>query len=285
MRLSKNIFWISFAITLVSLIASIILEFQIESNNFTNYINSIIQNILAGTIVLVFTSLVEYHYAKKDDLEELIFELNRINRNYLYNLKFWDYRDYPTKDKYKINYKKLYKEKEEISFSEKELDKVYNESFDKYTKKQEEDFNTIIRQYIEISKYDMDIFWLKYRKISFLLDFNNKKRNKIYNEIFCHWQNIMKEIKDASFHFNEYLNNEHGNYNVNKDILIKLQNIIFSFEEYEFTDESTINQKNCDVVAWGEDNIRETKYRIGNKVTKYIRDYTNYLINLTHSKI
>ena len=131
MRLSKNIFWISLAITIVCLIVSIILEFIIKSNDLTEYINGIIQNILAGTIVLVLTSLAEYHYAKQDVLEELIFELKRINDNYLYNLKFWDYRDYPTKDKYKINYKKVYKEKEEISFSEKELDKVYNETFDK----------------------------------------------------------------------------------------------------------------------------------------------------------
>ena len=214
MRLSKNIFWISFAITVVSLIASSILEFQIESNNFTNYINSITQNILAGTIVLVLTSLVEYHYAKQDSLEELIFELKRINENYLYNLKFWDYRDYPTKEKYITNYKKLYSE-DEITFSEEELDKMYNKDFNKYIEKQKEEFNIIIKQYIEISSYDMDMFWIKYRKIGFLLDLGKKRR--IYNEIFCYWKDIMKEIKDASFHFNEYLNSKHGNYNVNKE--------------------------------------------------------------------
>lgn len=282
MRLSKNIFWISFAITVVSLIASSILEFQIESNNFTNYINSIIQNILAGTIVLVLTSLVEYHYAKQDSLEELIFELKRINENYLYNLKFWDYRDYPTKEKYITNYKKLYSE-DEITFSEEELDKMYNKDFNKYIEKQKEEFNIIIKQYIEISSYDMDMFWIKYRKIGFLLDLGKKRR--IYNEIFCYWQDIMKKIQEASFHFTEYLNSEHGNYSVNKEILIKLQEIIFSFEEKNFTDDFTINPKNCDIIAGEMDNIRETKYRLGNKVTKYIIDYTNYLINLTYSKI
>lgn len=285
MRLSKDIFWISVIITIICLIVSIILSFKIELNNFTNYINSIIQNILAGTIVLVLTSFAEYHYAKQDALEELIFELKRINDNYLYNLRFWDYRDYPTKDKYKINYKKLYTGQEEIPFSEKELDKMYNESLDKYTKKQAEDFNIIIKQYIDISKYDMDIFWLKYRKISFLLDFNNKERNKIYDEIFCYWQNIMKEIKDASFHFNEYLNSKHGNYNVNKDILIKLQNKIFCFEENEFRGEFTINDQNSDICSWGEDNIRGTCYIVGNKTSKYLRDCTNDLIKLTYSKI
>lgn len=282
MRLSKNIFWISFAITVVSLIASSILEFQIESNNFTNYINSIIQNILAGTIVLVLTSLVEYHYAKQDSLEELIFELKRINENYLYNLKFWDYRDYPTKEKYITNYKKLYSE-DEITFSEEELDKMYNKDFNKYIEKQKEEFNIIIKQYIEISSYDMDMFWIKYRKIGFLLDLGKKRR--IYNEIFCYWKDIMKEIKDASFHFNEYLNSKHGNYNVNKDILVKLQNKIFCFEENEFRGEFTINDQNSDICSWGEDNIRGTCYIVGNKTSKYLRDCTNDLIKLTYSKI
>ena len=282
MRLSKNIFWISFAITVVSLIASSILEFQIESNNFTNYINSITQNILAGTIVLVLTSLVEYHYAKQDSLEELIFLLKRINENYLYNLKFWDYRDYPTKEKYITNYKKLYSE-DEITFSEEELDKMYNKDFNKYIEKQKEEFNIIIKQYIEISSYDMDMFWIKYRKIGFLLDLGKKRR--IYNEIFCYWKDIMKEIKDASFHFNEYLNSKHGNYNVNKDILVKLQNKIFCFEENEFRGEFTINNQNSDICSWGEDNIRGTCYIVGNKTSKYLRDCTNDLIKLTYSKI
>ena len=279
MRISRNTFWISMIITLITLIISVILSFRIEENQITIFICNIAENIFAGTIVLLITSLYEYIVHRKETLENLLLEINHI-KNLFNKLKYFDHRDFVTKEKY-IEY---YKDQ----FTEDEINRLYEKEKNKQLEKQKNDFEKIIDGYIEIANENYDLFWNKYRDICFLFDFKHKTRNKIYNELFSYiYYEKISKIRDETFHFIEYKKSKNGNYVVNKDKLIKLQDEIFYFEEKKFLEngsreEFDVDRTKIDICGWGDDYISQTYYIYGNIVTKHLENFYNYIWKLTY---
>ena len=177
MRISRNTFWISLIISLITLLLSIFLSFYVRETKITVFICNILENIFAGTIVLVITSLYEYIAKRKEVLGNLLLEINHMG--YMFNkLKYFDGRDFTTQEKFKEYYKGKY--------SEKEIDSMYEIEKNIYLEEQKANFEKIIELYINIADENFDSFWNVYRDICFLFDFRHKTRNGIYKDFFSY---------------------------------------------------------------------------------------------------
>lgn len=71
MRTSKITFIISTLITIITFALSVTYTFFIRGE-ITDFICSISENIFAGTVVLMITSLFEYFIDKRDNLDDLL---------------------------------------------------------------------------------------------------------------------------------------------------------------------------------------------------------------------
>ena len=282
MRISKFTFWISFILSILTLMLSIFMTFYTKINDLLiiKFINGIMQNIFAGTIVLSITSIFEYFVNRKRTLENVMNEI--IHMRHVFNqIKYFDNRPFISKDKFLDEYKD--------KGNESELTEIYKKQRKKYEMKQKNNFDKIINYYIEISEISCDKFWNSYVDIDLLLDFRNDKKKKIYNEFYYPIYELFKVIRECAFHFNEYKKANFGNYKVNTEILCNLQNKIFTFEEVSFnengdTNPFTVDNDTIDVVSEGFDFIRGTSYVCGNKITKSLTKCYEEIWLLTYGK-
>ncbi len=175
MKLNQRIFWISVIVSSITLIVSIVLNFFITKTEITEFINGILLNIFAGTIVLVITSLYEYTIQKRDLLENIMLQCLKI-RVLFGKIKYFDNREYVTFEQY-YNY---YKDK----LNEKELKQLYDNDKQKYEIEQKKDFEKIIDTYIEIADGDYNEFWKYYDQLKFLFNFKDKEKHKLYYDLF-----------------------------------------------------------------------------------------------------
>lgn len=175
MKLNQRIFWISVIVSSITLIVSIVLNFFITKTEITEFINGILLNIFAGTIVLVITSLYEYTIQKRDLLENIMLQCLKI-RALFGKIKYFDNREYVTFEQY-YNY---YKDK----LNEKELKQLYDNDKQKYEIEQKKDFEKIIDTYIEIADGDYNEFWKYYDQLKFLFNFKDKEKHKLYYDLF-----------------------------------------------------------------------------------------------------
>lgn len=65
MRLSKRIVLVSSIISVVTVLCTVLINLNSNCNKTLMILDSIMQNVFAGTIVLVITSLYEYFNEKK----------------------------------------------------------------------------------------------------------------------------------------------------------------------------------------------------------------------------
>ena len=282
MRINRNIFWISSGISLFTLILSCFLSFMIkEENKATIFFCNIMENIFAGTIVLVITSMYEYYVSKKETLEDLLHEINHI-KNLFSKLDYFDYRDFITQEEYE-EYNKDRCGKESIG----ELYKIEKK---KYLENKKVNFEKIIDEYINLANENFDSFWDKYNRIYFLFDKKGKKKNKIYNDFFKYiYSDKICKIRDAVIHFNEYKKIPNGNYMANKERLIKLQKEIFYFEDKKYLENGLIekfdlDKTKSDFLCYELNDSTHTYYIYGNKITKHLDDFYDYIWRLTYKK-
>ncbi len=275
MKLSKKIFWISLLISIITIIISVYIEFFSEKNQQLTFISNIVQNVFAGTSVLTITSLYEYWSIKKKTFDEIIEEVN-IMKDRFSKIQYYEDKDFESLENY-LNY---YKEKYDI----KHIEKIYNMSKEKYIKEQNESFERIINQYIDIAEINFNSFWNKYKKIDFIFDHKHNKE-KIYNDFFKYiYYDKIDKIREKSFHFKEYKNSKNGNYIINKQFLSELQQEIFIFKEWPINENIEINNDEFDIVDEGHNFIDETSYIVGNKVTKHLNNFHEYMVKLTYKK-
>lgn len=281
MRLSKRIVLVSSIISVVTVLCTVLINLNSNCNKTLMILDSIMQNVFAGTIVLVITSLYEYFNEKKDTMEDILLYIQKIKQTFS-KIEFFDGRDY-------VDYK-MFEEYYKDKLNKDEIEMLYNKSMNEYYIKQKQKFEEIINTYIEIADEDYNSFWNCYKKIDFLIDKNKKEKHRIYYKLFDYVYNYkVKKIREKAWHFKEYKNSENGNYEVNKSFLISLQEEIFCYEEINIDDlytfeQFSISENEVDFCSWGEDSMRKVYYIIGNKVTKHLSKIYDYIYNKFYYK-
>ena len=78
MKLNKILFYISLSISIITLIVSYILSFCIIKTDISEFITNILLNVFAGTIVMIATSLVDYFITRRQTLERIMSNINKL---------------------------------------------------------------------------------------------------------------------------------------------------------------------------------------------------------------
>lgn len=89
--------------------------------------------------------------------------------------------------------------------------------------------NSIVDQYIALGNLDYQEVENAYGKIDYI--FNNKRRESLYNSIHKPLREMLKKIKDSSYHFKLYRNGKSNNISVVIEYILNLQDLIFKKEE------------------------------------------------------
>ena len=228
MKENKRLFYLSIIVSLITLTISIILHF-IVGGDIAEYISSIMLNIFAGSIMLIFTSLIYYFVERRRNIEKLMnYALDLRNLfNKLAYLEEDTYTDYS-------DFKKYYGKQEE--YKNIDLKKLYNNLKKSDEEKRYKKMECIMQTYIQIRNFDLKDFWSIYDQLHFIFDFKNKKRFKIYRMIFEYTHELKNKIEEKVYHFNIYFNSDgHGNKKVNYQFVRELQKNIYYHEELPIT--------------------------------------------------
>lgn len=244
MKLNKILFYIGAIICMITLLLSIYLTFgcekcnvdtqEIEKYNISNEINkdlninvykieksdtttfivNILLNIFAGSFVLVLTSLINYLNCRRAQLNNIMNEC--------------------------LKYSKLFEKLE--YFIPKDLNDDENTEDESELEVCNRDkIKEILKIYVSLSEESLNEFWSNYDDLDFITDlFKRKKKKHLYwNEIFDFIDLRIRNIKFNSYHFKIYLSSVNGNYKVNEEKLMKLQNDFFFIKKYnsEYDDE------------------------------------------------
>lgn len=268
MKLNKILFYISLSISIITLIVSYILSFCIIKTDISEFITNILLNVFAGTIVMIATSLVDYFITRRQTLERIMSNINKL-------IKAFSKIEYlPNNEYYSFNqYCDLYSSDK---YTKKELQKMYEKEKNDYKEKNKQQMEKIMDTYIFISEMDLDEFSQLYsRDFDFLFDFKNKKKLKIYHNFFEYIWNLLDEIDLQVYHFNIY-KKEFKNYEVNYQKIRDLQNKIFYYEEKDIdskTDFKAIKLfDEIDVDSIGVNYGLNMKYIVVNKVVVDLKE-------------
>lgn len=268
MKLNKILFYISLSISIITLIVSYILSFCIIKTDISKFITNILLNVFAGTIVMIATSLVDYFITRRQTLERIMSNINKL-------IKAFSKIEYlPNNEYYSFNqYCDLYSSDK---YTKKELQKMYEKEKNDYKEKNKQQMEKIMDTYIFISEMDLDEFSQLYsRDFDFLFDFKKKKKLKIYHNFFEYIWNLLDEIDLQVYHFNIY-KKEFKNYEVNYQKIRDLQNKIFYYEEKDIdskTDFKAIKLfDEIDVDSIGVNYGLNMKYIVVNKVVVDLKE-------------
>lgn len=188
--------------------------YKVEKSDTTTFIVNILLNIFAGSVVLVVTSLINYLKYRRELLNNIMNEC--------------------------LKYSKLFEKLEYFA------PKVSNDDEYAGDEKELEDCNKdkikeVLKTYVSFSEESLNELWSKYDDLDFITDlFKRKKKKYLYwNEIFDFIDLRIRNIKINSYHFKIYLSSANGNYKVNEEKLMKLQNDFFFIKKYngEYDDE------------------------------------------------
>lgn len=208
MKISKILIYISFIISLITIFWGTYLNFFVLHNEIILYCVSILLNIFSGAVILFVTSIVDYFINRKRLLEKIMNEC--CNYSSLFS---------------KIEYFRPREiDLDENGLSKKDIEMYKNKVYSDNRKSLEK----IMMQYINISDVKLNNLWSLYDDLFFLFDFRKKKKNKYYKDIFEYIKGNVDKIRDYAYHFKIYLAAEHGNYEVNKNKILELQNDIFN---------------------------------------------------------
>lgn len=226
MQINKKLFWFSLIVSIVLIVISSIIEFSTDMQIF-KFVENILLNIFAGTIVLIATSIFEYNVQKRRNIiaiQEKIIDFENI----FIKLEYMeDIDEYPTYEQC-CNYYASLEPPRTYTKKQYENDKRIDMGL-KYKKK----FESIIEQYINISDINLNELWRLYDDLYFLWPIfgKDKKKLKIYNEVFEYIDNLVCKIKESAYHFKLYKNSSVTNYKPSYNILLKLQKNVFYHEK------------------------------------------------------
>lgn len=219
MKINKWTFYISMIINVILLAISTILYFNFNGNYTISYIVSILLNIFAGSVILSVTSLVNYYIYRRYLLRDIMNECLRYSQMFS-KLEYFMPKKYHEEDLKNI---KIKNKKEFIEQYKHDLD---NDNKDK--------LEQIIKEYIALSETSTRELWNMYDDLDFVIDIKNKKKQGYWKNIFNYIYSSICTIKEYSYHFKIYLSAVKGNYKVNEEKLLDLQDKIFFCKRYNY---------------------------------------------------
>ena len=225
MKLNKRIFYFSTISSICILVIATLVVFVFKNNEIAQYISNILLNILAGLIVLIFTSLFEYFIKRRECLESIMKQCQ------FFAVEF-DGLTYFKEKSVETMLEANKKDDEDINPKTKEEIKRYVDTENK------KDLEKIIVDYINLSEINLNAFWDLYRDLDFLFDYKNKKKKEFWNEIFNYVNIKINKIREEAYYFNIYKKSNNGNYYVNARKLNELQKEIFYNERQEWKTEN-----------------------------------------------
>ena len=266
MQINKVLFWFSLIISIVLIIIASTIEFSTDIK-ILKFVENIMLNVFAGTIVLIATSLFEYNVQKRRNIiaiQEKIIDFENIFLKLEY---MEDIDEYPTFKQYS----KYYASQEPPrTYTKEQYEK--NKMIDirlKHMKK----FESIIEQYINISNINLNELWRLYDDLYFLWPFlgEDKKRLKIYNEVFKYIDELICKIKESAYHFKLYKNGSVTNYRPSYNILLKLQKNVFYHEKTYGYATDWLKQHNKNYLKFKGKNKIDNSYTLDyNLVAEYL---------------
>lgn len=264
MKLNKRIFYFSTISSICILVIATLLVFAFKNNEIAQYIANILLNILAGLIVLIFTSLFDYFIKRRECLESIMkqcqffaVEFNRL----IY------FKEESAETMLEANKK----DGDDIDVDPKTRGEI-KRSIDTENKK---NLEKIIVDYINLSEINLNDFWDLYRDLDFLFDYKNKKKKEFWNEIFNYVSIKINKIREEVYHFKIYKQSNNGNYYVNAHKLNELQKEIFYIERQEWkTENEEVGNKNLSNIksSYSVDVniVDKSKTLIFNKITDHL---------------
>lgn len=274
MKLNKRIFYFSTISSICILVIATLLVFYLKNNGIAQYIANILLNILAGLIVLIFTSLFDYFIKRRECLEAIMkqcqFFAIEFNRLTYFKEKSVDTMIETNK-----------KHDEDISAKTIEEIKRYVDTENK------KDLEKIMDDYINLSEINLNAFWDLYRDLDFIFDYKNKKKKEFWNEIFNYVNIKINKIRKEAYHFNIYKKSNNGNYYVNAHKLNELQKEIFYIERQEWKTENeevwNKNVSNINISYSVDINIVDkSKTLIFNKITDHLFTMYDKVANIAY---
>ena len=92
----------------------------------------------------------------------------------------------------------------------------------------------ILKEYIALSETSTCELWNMYDDLDFISDIKNKKKQEYWKNIFNYIYSNICTIKDYSYDFKIYISSVNGNYKVNEEKLLDLQDKIFFCKKYNY---------------------------------------------------
>ena len=216
-----------------SIISIIIIKFNFHhENEVSEFLYSFFQNVFAGLIVLIGTTLISYNRRRKEILEEILSYCFRFNKMFT-KVEYLDMEDF----KNFTQFDKELQEKDEKydSYDEKTKRKMHRQYADELIQNDKLELEKMMKKYLFISEYDLTDFWNLYGELDFLF-FNKKLKQEIYDNLFNYVGNVFDKVGIACYHFNKYFEYKNGNVLANRAFLKDLQKTIFvkiDQKEYE----------------------------------------------------
>lgn len=268
-RTKKRAIIVSIFIIFIATMLSCFLQFNAKHSNMQEYFLNIFIGIIGSAVVTLIIYAVEYRIAKVNACIKYWDSSNEVLNNFI-NLQYLhfdepidlisDYYCEVSRNKMveneisqlpkdfeisKIEFLKIVtKAKDKLIdwmkphypllkelTNQKELLNVVDGILKDKLKKYDLMIEDLIDQYIELSTLNYKNVENAYGEIDFFI--NNNYRKLIYNQIHIVQRNMLKEIKNLSFHFKLYKSGHGGNKAVMIDYIVRLQNKIFEADTRE----------------------------------------------------
>ena len=219
MKINKWTFYISMIINVLLLTISTILYFNFKDDYIISYIVSILLNIFAGSVILSVTSLVNYFIYRRYLLRDIMNECLKYSQMFS-KLKYFVPKKYNEEDLKQVKLK-----------NKKEFVEQYKHGLDIDNK---DKLEQIFKEYVALSEVSTRELWNMYDDLDFITDIKNKKKLEYWKNIFNYIYSNICTIKEYAYHFKIYLSAVNGNYKVNEEKLLDLQDKIFFCKKYEY---------------------------------------------------
>lgn len=274
MKLNKRIFYFSTISSICILVIATLVVFVFKNNEIAQYISNILLNILAGLIVLIFTSLFEYFIKRRECLESIMKQCQ------FFAVEF-DGLTYFKEKSVETMLEANKKDDEDINLKTIEEIKRYVDTENK------KDLEKIIVDYINLSEINLNAFWDLYRDLDFLFDYKNKKKKEFWNEIFNYVNIKINKIREEAYHFKIYKKSNKDNYYVNARKLNELQKEIFYNERQEWkTENEEVWDKNLSNIkssySIDVNNVDKSKTLIFNEITDHLFTMYDKVANIAY---
>lgn len=274
MKLNKRIFYFSTISSICILVIATLVVFVFKNNEIAQYISNILLNILAGLIVLIFTSLFEYFIKRRECLESIMKQCQ------FFAVEF-DGLTYFKEKSVETMLEANKKDDEDINLKTIEEIKRYVDTENK------KDLEKIIVDYINLSEINLNAFWDLYRDLDFLFDYKNKKKKEFWNEIFNYVNIKINKIREEAYHFKIYKKSNKDNYYVNARKLNELQKEIFYNERQEWkTENEEVWDKNLSNIkssySIDVNNVDKSKTFIFNEITDHLFTMYDKVANIAY---